>query len=208
MSDLRDAVVSAARALGPLGLSAGMSGNVSVREGAAMLITPSAVPYDEMTPERLVSVDIATGEPSGGKPSSEWRFHRDILAARPEVGAVVHAHPRHATALAMCRRDIPACHYMVAMFGGGDVRCSGYATFGTQALSDAALTALADRTACLLANHGVIVLGGGLDQAMHRAVELEALAAQYVAALAVGDLALLTEAEIAEALAAFAGYGR
>lgn len=205
--DARRAIVEAAQALAARGLVTGTSGNISVRDGAAMLITPSAVPPDRLTPEGIVRVPLATGPGMGGpRPSSEWRFHRDILASRPATGAVVHTHSPHATALAMARRDIPAAHYMVALFGGGDVRCSAYATFGTAALSQAALAALEGREACLLANHGAIALGADLAEAMARAEELETLARQYTIALSIGGPALLTEAEIAEAQDAFAGY--
>ena len=192
------------------GLNQGTSGNISVRAGDAMLITPSAVPYDDMTPDMIAAMPLkAKGGKWEGprKPSSEWRFHRDILRARPEINAVVHAHPTYCTALAMCRKLIPPAHYMIAAFGGSDVRCSGYATFGTAALSKEALGALQDRTACLLANHGMIALGETLERAMWRAVELETLARQYWSTLQMGGPVLLTEAEIADAAKGFAGYG-
>jgi L-fuculose-phosphate aldolase len=207
---LRAAVVAQCRWMNASGLNQGSSGNISVRHGAGMLITPSAVPYEAMAAEMLavVPLDGAAGAWHGPlRPSTEWRFHRDILRARPEVGAVVHAHAPCATALSMARRPIPAAHYMVALFGGADVRCAAYATFGTEALSRAALAALEGRSACLLANHGMIATGPDLDRAMRMAVELEALARQYVIALAIGGPVLLTGAEIAEAAAAMEGYG-
>ena len=133
-------------------------------------------------------------------------MHRDILEARPEFGAVVHAHPVMCTALGMMRRGIPPCHYMVATFGGHDVRCAGYATFGTAELSAAVLQALEGRSACLMANHGMVACGRDLDQAMWRAVELEALARQYLAVMAAGVPVLLSSEEIAAAQAQFAAY--
>jgi L-fuculose-phosphate aldolase len=192
-----------------LGLNQGMSGNISVRQDGQMLITPTATPYDRMSPD-----DVAVMRLDGGsdrwvgprRPSSEWRMHRDILAARPEFGALVHAHPTHCTALAMLRRAIPPCHYMVALFGGEDVRCADYATFGTQELSDAVLVALEGRSACLMANHGMIAAGRDLEQAMGRAVELEALARQYVVSLSVGVPRLLSCAEVIAAKLQFQGY--
>ncbi len=208
-SDLRQAVLTACRALGPLGLTQGTAGNISVRHEDGMLITPTATPYDKLTPGDLpyVRLDAADGAWSGERrPSSEWRFHRDILAARPEFAAVVHAHPTYCTALSMQRRGIPPCHYMIAVFGGEDVRCAAYATFGTQALSDYVLQALAGRSVCLLANHGMIACGRDLDEAMGRAVELEALARQYLVALAAGGPVLLSRAEIAEAMLRFRTY--
>ena len=191
------------------GLNQGMSGNISVRYGEHMLITPTNTPYDAMEPAEIASVLIA--DEAGGwagpkRPSSEWRMHRDILATRPEFCAVVHAHPVTCTALAMMRRGIPPCHYMVASFGGEDVRCASYATFGTAALSDSVAWALRDRSACLLANHGMIACGSDLAQAMWRAVELEALARQYHACLVAGGPVLLSQAEIAEAQRQFGAY--
>ena len=206
---LRQAVIDQCLWMNACGLNQGTSGNISVRYGKRMLITPSAVPYAEMEPEMLASLPLDGDGAWDGpmKPSTEWRFHLDILIARPEVDAVVHAHPTYCTALAMNRRTIPAAHYMVAAFGGTDVRCSDYATFGTAALSKTALAALEERTACLLANHGMIALGETLEKAMWRAVELETLARQYCHALAIGTPVLLTDAEIAETAKKFGSYG-
>ncbi len=205
----RQGIVAACLALEAAGLNQGTSGNVSVRHGAAMLVTPSATPYAGMRPEQLAAMPIeGEGTWSGPlPPSSEWRFHRDILRARPEVGAVVHAHPTFCTALAMARRPIPACHYMIAAFGGTDVRCAPYARYGTAELSAHAVAALEGRSACLLANHGMIVCGPTLARAMWLAVELEALARQYAHSLALGGPVLLSDAEVAEAALGFASYG-
>ncbi len=208
----RKSIVDACRAMNAAGINQGTSGNVSIRHGGRMLISPSATPYDAMTPETVASIDLAgemTGDWDGpSRPSTEWRFHWLLLKHRPEVGAVVHAHPTYCTALAMLRQPIPACHYMIAIFGGMDVRCAGYATFGTPELADLAVEALEDRTACLLANHGMVALGGDVDQALWRAVELEALARQYHAAKAVGDPAILSVEEIDATFGMLAGYGR
>lgn len=193
------------------GINQGTSGNISARHGDAMLLTPSATPYAALTPEMIVSVPLeGDGSDWSGplKPSTEWRFHRDILRERPDAGAVVHAHPIFATTLAMTRRAIPACHYMVAVFGGTDVKCSGYARYGTEALSREALAALDGRTGCLLANHGAITIGSDLDKAMWRMVELETLARQYHHSLLLpGGPVILSDAEIAEVLGGFGSYG-
>ncbi len=192
------------------GLNQGTSGNISVRHGSTMLITPSATPYDAMRPEMIAAmpVDGEYGTWSGPlKPSTEWRFHLDILRSRPDAGAVVHAHPPYCTSLAIARRAIPACHYMIAAFGGTDVRCAPYATFGTAELSAHTLAALAGRQACLLANHGMIVCGPTLARAMWLAVELETIARQYWQALLIGGPVLLSDAQIAEAAAKFGSYG-
>jgi L-fuculose-phosphate aldolase len=193
-----------------LGINQGTSGNISVRCGNRMLITPSGVPYDRMEPEMIASLalDDLSGTWRGPmKPSTEWRFHLRLLRERPDAGAVVHAHSVHCTALAMARKEIPACHYMIAAFGGSDVRCAGYATFGTEELADLTVKAMEGRTACLLANHGMIVLGENLDKAMWRAVELETIARQYIISLQLGGPVILSDDEIVRTLAAFACYG-
>lgn len=204
---LRKGVVSAARELDALGLNRGTSGNVSCRYADGLLITPSGVPTADLTPEGIVLMGLDGSYPEGTKPSSEWRFHRDILAARPEVGAVVHAHPVHCTAFAICGRQIPAVHYMIAAFGGPDVRCAPYAPYGTEALSRLALEALEDRSCCLLANHGMIAAGADLRRALWLAQELETLCQQYAVALQVGAPQILSDAEIAETVERFRGYG-
>jgi L-fuculose-phosphate aldolase len=206
----RAALVEACRALASLGLSQGTAGNISVRHGDRMLISPSATPYETMAPEDVAAMPIhgEYGAWTGRlRPSTEWRFHLDIMRVHPEVGAVVHGHPTFCTALAIARRPIPPCHYMIAAFGGTDVRCAPYAAFGTKALSDHALRALEDRSACLLANHGMIAIGPSLARAMWLAVELEAIAKQYWHSLQCGGPVLLTDAEIAAAAARFSNYG-
>ena len=191
-----------------LALNQGMSGNVSARIAAGMLITPSGLPYDAMAPGDLVVVD-GQRKPHGDRaPSSEWRFHHDILVARPEVGAVLHAHPPFCTALACLQKDIPAFHYMVAVAGGDSIRCAPYATFGTQELSDNALAALDGRRACLLANHGLIALGADPQSALALAVEVEALAAQYCRALQIGQPEILPPGEMRRVLEGFRLYGQ
>jgi L-fuculose-phosphate aldolase len=209
---LRQAIIDQCRWMNVSGLNQGTSGNVSVRQGEAMLITPSSVPYEAMTPEMICAVPLADPENWQGpkKPSSEWRFHRDILANRPEFHAIVHTHSVHATALAICRRPIPAAHYMIAAFGGPTVRCADFAIFGTQELSDLALKALVGRNACLLANHGAIACGPTLERAMWLMNELETLARQYILALQIGDPVVLDDDAIAATAAKFGytGYGR
>ncbi len=190
------------------GLNKGASGNVSIRLGEGFLITPSGLPNDTLQADQMVVVDMA-GQSSGSlRPSSEWRIHRDIYRARPEVEAVVHAHSLHAVSLACLRRDIPAFHYMVAAAGGKDIRCAAYATFGTQALSDAVLAALQDRRACLMANHGQVAVGVSLDAALSLAVEVEELCAQYWRATLMGEPVLLDDAEMDAVLERFKHYGQ
>ncbi|MGD9537756.1 MAG: class II aldolase/adducin family protein [Alphaproteobacteria bacterium] len=205
---LRRALIETARRMNALGLNQGTAGNLSVRVPGGLLVTPTGLPYDEMKPADIVMLDAA-GRPHGRRaPSSEWRWHHDILASRPEVNAVLHAHSMFAATLACLRRFIPAFHYMVAVAGGDDIRCAPYATFGTEALSRHALAALEGRKACLLANHGMIALGASLKDALRLAVEVETLAAMYWRALQVGEPALLSKAEMKRVLAKFETYGQ
>jgi L-fuculose-phosphate aldolase len=207
---LRRGIVEACRRMNASGLNQGTSGNISARHGDAMLITPTGTPYDEMAPEDIARMPLE-GEYGSWEgplaPSSEWRFHLDIMRARPEVGAIVHCHPTYGTALAMCRKEIPAAHYMIAAAGGPSVRCGGYATYGTKELSEEALKALEGRTCCLLANHGTIATGADLGKAMWLAVELETLARQYYLTLCIGGPVLLPDAEIELVKERFRSYG-
>jgi L-fuculose-phosphate aldolase len=174
-----------------------------------MLITPTSTPYDTMAAEDIAVLPLdGSADDAGGprRPSSEWRFHRDLLRTRMDIRAIVHAHSPYCTALSIARRGIPPCHYMVAAFGGEDVRCARYETFGTGALSEAVLEAMQARFACLIANHGMLAVGRDLAHAMWRATELEALAWQYHLALAAGGAVLLAEADIAAVVGVFAGY--
>lgn len=192
----RRAIVDACLAMNRLGLNQGAAGNFSVRVEGGFLVTPTSLPYDEMTPADIVEMGFDGTYLGNRRPSSEWRFHRDILQARPEIDAVLHAHPTFATALAVHGRGIPSFHYMVALAGGDSIRCAPYATFGTQELSDNALAALVDRKACLLANHGMIVLGATPKGALALAVEVETLARQYLYAQQFGEPAILPPEEI------------
>ena len=204
----RRAVIEACLKMNRLGINQGKAGNISVRLPEGLLITPSAMAYEGLEPGDLVVMALdGTLAPGQRLPSSEWRFHRDILAARYDVGAVVHTHAMFATTLACLERTIPAFHYMVAVAGGNSIRCAPYATFGTQALSDHALAALEGRRACLLAHHGMIALGSDLQGALDLAVEVETLAALYWRALQVAEPTTLDGEEMARVLERFKGYG-
>lgn len=208
---LRRQLVEACRWMNASGINQGTSGNISVRFGDRMLITPSGVPYDRMAARDIASMPVEGeyGTWEGPlKPSSEWRFHLDILRSRPEVGAVVHAHSTYATVLACTRREIPAVHYMIAAAGGPTIRCAEFATFGTEQLSRNALAALEGRTCCLLANHGLIATGATLERAQWLAVEVETLAMQYHLSLAIGGPVILSEEEIAATIELFADHGQ
>lgn len=211
-TDIRAAIVAQCRAMNASGLNQGTSGNISARHGARMLITPSAIPYDSMTPDMIASMPVEDnyGTWEGPKkPSSEWRFHLDILRARPEVGAIVHTHSAFCTSLSIARKPIPPIHYMIAHFGGPDIRCADYALYGSAELSAHVLKAMEGRNGCLLANHGMIAAGKNLAQAMWLAVELETLARQYWHALQIGAPVLLSDAEVRAAAEKFGvtGYG-
>jgi L-fuculose-phosphate aldolase len=207
---LREAIIAKCRWMNASGLNQGTSGNISARYKDRMLITPSATPYDAMKPEMIASMPLEGeyGSWTGPlQPSTEWRFHLDIMRARPDVGGIVHTHSTYATVLAIARKSIPACHYMMAAFGGTDVRCAGYARFGTKELSDLAIAALEGRHACLLANHGMIALGANLDKAMWLAVELETISRQYYLSLALDSRVILSGDEIADTAKGFSTYG-
>lgn len=206
---LRARLVSACRELTRRDLTYGTSGNISVRRDArGFFVSPTGTPYETLTAEDVPLVQL-DGRWSGRlRPSSEWRMHRDILAARSDVGAIVHTHSRYATALACTGRGIPAFHYMVAVAGGIDIRCAPYHTFGSQELSNAALAAIEGRRACLLGNHGVLAVGADIAAALDLAGEVENLAAQYCAALALGAVRVLDEAEMARVVAKFRTYGK
>ena len=209
MSELkaRDSIVAACLEMNRSGLNQGTSGNISVRWDDGLLITPTSLPYDRMTPDDIVLLGPDGRARGTNRPSSEWRFHRDIMAAKPEVGAVVHAHPIYATIIAIMGREIPPLHYMVAVAGGHTIPCAPYATFGTEALSRHAVAALKDRAACLLAHHGLIATGPSLDRALWLAGEVETLARQFHGCLQIGGPRLLPVEEIDRARARMGEYG-
>jgi L-fuculose-phosphate aldolase len=204
----RQSIVDACRSMNALGLNQGTSGNISLREGEGMLITPTSLSYDAMTPEDIVEMRLDGKVVGGGRPSTEWRFHLAIMRERPEANAVVHAHPTYCTTIAIMERAIPPIHYMIAAAGGDSIRCAPYATFGTEELSMNAIEALKGRMACLLAHHGMIALGGDLAGAMWLAVEVETLAHQYVNCLQLGEPPLLTSEEIRNVADRMTNYGR
>lgn len=208
MSDPRQQLIATACAMGPAGLNRGTSGNVSVRSGDGFYITPTGMRYEQLVADDIPLMALDGSHQGRRKPSSEWRFHRDLYAARPEVGAVLHAHSPFAVSLACLRRDIPAFHYMIARFGGDSIRCADYAIFGSEELSTAAMSAMQQRKACLLANHGLLVAGRDLDEALALAVELEELCEQYWRACQLGQPVLLSADEMAAVLQKFAGYGQ
>lgn len=203
----RNAIIEHCRALNSTGLNQGTSGNISIRHEDGMLISPTSRPYDTLEPEDIVFVRN-DGEASGRfKPSTEWRFHRDILLDRPDVNAVVHAHPTYCTTLAIMGMEIPAIHYMLAVFGGPKIRCAPYEIYGSSELSAAAVEALEGRKACLLAHHGMISVGSSVEQAFWLAGELEALARQYHGCLALGTPPLLSDQQIQDVIDKINGYG-
>lgn len=205
---LRLAIIRTARDMNALGINRGKSGNVSARIDTGFLITPSGLPYAQMKPADIVAVDT-DGNASGERaPSSEWRFHRDIYAARSEVMAIVHTHAPFATTLACLDRGIPAFHYMIGVAGGSDIRCAPYATFGTQALSEHAVRALEGRRACLLSHHGMIAIDDSLKSALALAVEVETLSEMYWRALQIGEPGILSDDEMRDVIARFATYGK
>ena len=205
---LRHEIIRTSLRMNELGINQGKSGNVSMRIDGGFLVTPTGIPYEETKPEQIVAMSMGGTHEGNVLPSSEWRFHRDIYAARHDINAVVHTHATFATTLACMDRAIPSFHYMVAAAGGVDIRCALYATFGTQELSAHVLTALADRKACLMSHHGMIACGENLQKALALAVEVESLARMYWQALQVGEPALLSDAEMGVVIEKFQTYGQ
>lgn len=207
---LRQQIIDACRWMERVGVNQGTSGNISVRVSDGILMTPSALPYDAMTPDQICKIELLAppADDMRPRPTTEWQFHQSVMQARPDVNVVVHAHPPHATAIATQRRGIPAVHYMVAAFGGADVPVVDYALYGGRVLADGVAVALRDREACLLANHGAVAVGATMDRALWRMQELENLARVYILAVTSGEPVLLTDAEIAEVLVSFESYGR
>ncbi len=205
--ELRERLLETAVAMNASGINQGTSGNLSARVEGGFLITPSGVNYAELTPDDIVLMNLDGEWEGSNKPSSEWRFHRDIYRHRTDAKAILHAHPVFCATLACLSRPIPAFHYMVAVAGGRNIRCSDYATFGTQKLSDHVLAALAGRKACLMANHGLICLERGLPQALALALEIEQLAQVYHQCLAVGEPVILDDQEMEIVLEKFKDYG-
>ena len=208
--DIRLAIIAACAEMERAGLNVGAAGNISVRMDVDLLITPSAVPYHLMRPEHIAKMPLS-GEYGAWvgplKPSSEWRFHLDIMRARADVGAVVHMHPTYCCALAMLHKPILASHYMIAIFGGPAVKCTKYAPYGAKDLADLVIENLEDRHAVLLGNHGALTTGADLPAALNRARELENLARMYYYALAIGKPAILSDDEIMRTVERFKTYG-
>lgn len=204
---LRQSLIDHVRKLTQVGLTRNTSGNLSHRVNGGFLVTPSGMAYDDLVPEDIVFVGWDGMAHGRRLPSSEWHFHRDIMLERPEVNVVLHGHPPFATSLACLREGIPPFHYMVAAAGGSDIRCAEYATYGTPELSRNALVALADRKACLLANHGIIALGPSFAKALYVAIEVEVLAEMYWRARQIGQPIILDDAEMTRVLAKFSSYG-
>lgn len=205
----RRELVELGRQLNTGGLNQGTSGNLSVRVEGGLLVTPTGVACDRLEPDDPVEIHLDGRVADHQRaPSSEWRIHRDLYATRDDLHAVVHVHSMFATTLSMVGMTIPAVHYMVAVAGGHDVRCAPYATFGTQALSDAVIEAMVGRKACLMANHGMLAAGTTLAEALRIAIEVETLAAQYWRALQIGRPNVLDDAEMARVVEKFRTYGQ
>jgi L-fuculose-phosphate aldolase len=204
---LRQQLIDTGRAMNTSGLNQGASGNLSIRHGDGMLITPSGMDYAGLLTDDIVWMDYAGNSEGSRKPSTEWRFHAAIYQHRSEANAVLHAHPVNCTALACLEKGIPAFHYMVAVAGGKDIRCSDYATFGTDELSGFVLKALEDRKACLMAHHGLTCFERDLTRVLALANEVEHLAKVYSRILAIGDVDILSDRQMEEVLDKFTGYG-
>ena len=206
---LRDELVITAKRMSELGLTPGMSGNVSVRSPRGLLVTPSGMPYSELLPDDVVEVEMTGAvRPGQRTPSTEWQLHRDLLGTRQDVQAIVHTHSLFCTTISTLRRPIPAVHYMVVLAGSDEIPCAEYATFGSAELAVNAITALRGGSACLLANHGMVALGSSLAGALRLAAEVETLASQYWHAAQLGTPHILDHGELTKVRARFAEYGQ
>jgi len=203
----QEQVAAVYRALAQRGMNAGSSGNVSLRTDDGMLITPSGCSAETLAADAVVALSLSGEVAGAGTPSSEWAMHAAIYRDYQEAGCIVHTHADACTALACLNAPLPAFHYMVVQFGGEDVRCAPYVTFGTPELARLAVQALAGRRACLLANHGMIVHGRDAEQALAGAVLLETLCRQYLLARSAGPVRLLTGEEMQAAVERFRTYG-
>jgi L-fuculose-phosphate aldolase len=203
---LQTALLHTSRRMVELGLNRGTAGNASVRCGEHIIITPSALPVAEMSEQDMVLISLDGKVLHGGKPSSEWRFHCDILNSRPEIGAVLHMHSTYATTIACLGKNVPAVHYHITIAGGDNIRCTPYTIFGEQNLSDLALETLQGRKACLLGNHGMIALGNNLNDALSVAQEVEFLCEIYWRTLQAGEPHILTTQQMHEVKAKFVEY--
>ena len=211
-----NSLLSVMRRLDSIGMNRASSGNCSIRVEHGFLVTPSGIPVEDLTEDLLVRMNLEGEvllEPGRiqdenlVKPSSEWRFHRDIYLMRPEVNAVVHSHSTFATTLACLNLDVPSFHYMIAVAGGDSIRCAPYELFGTQELSNSALEALKGRKACLLQNHGMIAIGASLQDALRVAIETESLCEQYWRVIQIGKPNLLSSSQMDLVLEKFKTYG-
>lgn len=205
---LRTELIEACRAMNGLGINKGTAGNISVRFGKGFLISPTGIPYDKLTPDHVVHMDWDAQYEGEVRPSSEWRFHRDILKAREDLNAVVHTHSTNATSVSILNKDIPAVHYAIAAAGGPTIRCAPYEIFGSQELADRIIVALEGRRACLLAHHGVIAAHVSIGRALSLAVSVEELATHYLNCLPMGEPPILSDAQIAEVVEKFKTYGQ
>tara|TARA_X000001036_G_scaffold92821_1_gene85306 strand:+ start:30 stop:674 length:645 start_codon:yes stop_codon:yes gene_type:complete len=211
VSKLKSEVIKYSKKLNITNLSALRSGNISsrVKENGVegFYITPSGRKYSSLKPKDIVFVSLkGIFDRKKGKPSSEWRFHRDIYVNKKEAKAIVHAHSTCATAVSTHQKDIPAFHYMVAVAGGEDIKCTKYATFGTKNLSKNITKALKDRSACLIANHGQVAFGDKLEKAFELAQEIENICHQYINALRIGIPKILSKKEMKIVLGKFKDY--
>jgi len=206
---LRDELIATARRMSELGLAPGTTGNVSVRTARGFVVTPSGMAYDQLRGDDAVAIDLdGTIRPGQRVPSTEWRLHRDILAARPDVHAIVHTHSLFCTSVSCLRRPIPAIHYMIVLAGSDEIPCADYATFGTAELAASVVRALGRGRACLMANHGMVALGDSLAAALRLAADVETLAAQYWHAAQLGQPHVLPRDELDRVRAQLASYGQ
>lgn len=208
-SALRRELIDTCLEMNASGINRGTAGNISVRTvDNRFLVTPSGIPYHEMVPDQVVDMMVDGSYAGDWKPSSEWRMHADIYAAKSEAKAILHCHAPHATAISCLRKDIPPFHYMIGVTGACVIRCARYELFGTQELSTAMMEAFGKGNTCLLANHGFTCFSKDLKSVLKLGIEIENLCQQYILACSIGNPAILSEGQMRDALGVFAGYGK
>lgn len=206
-SEVAAEIIHTCLSMNASGLNQGTSGNISARYLDGMLITPSGIPYEKLNEDSIVYVDAKGQAEAGKKPSSEWRFHLDVLKTRPECHAVVHNHAINATAVSILNKAIPPLHYMVVASGHHEIPCVPYATYGSEELSKHVIKGIRTSKAILIQHHGMIATEVNLEKALWLAHEVEVLAELYIKLLPLGEVPTLDRDEIEKVMAKFANYG-
>ena len=208
MVSKKQKLIEACNKISRLGLIKGSSGNLSLRiDTERYLLTSSGCSLEHLKDQDIVTMSIDGKIISGENPSSEWMIHGDLYKERSDIRSIVHTHSKYVCVLACLHKELPPFHYMVAIAGGENIRCCPYELFGTKKLSNNVIEAMKNRNACLMANHGLVVGSSSLANSVYIAEEVESLCEQYVNALAIGKVKLLSKKQMKDVLEKFKHYG-